>query len=101
MNLYKRLIFLMFAIVFVIPFDINAQTSGIPPAMLDQFKNMPPAEQRRIAQQYGLDTGSLGQLEGNTEGLSELGARADSILPQDDQILLQRLIKEREFNETS
>ena len=44
MNLYKRLIFLMFAIVFVIPFDINAQISGIPPAMLEQFKNMSPNE---------------------------------------------------------
>ena len=74
MNLYKRLIFLMFAIVFVIPFDINAQISGIPPAMLDQFKNMTPAEQRRIAQQYGIDIRSLGQLTEGSEGLSELGS---------------------------
>ena len=40
MNLNKRLIFLWFALVFVIPFDINAQIPGIPPEMLSEYENM-------------------------------------------------------------
>ena len=51
MNLNKRLIFLWFTLVFVIPFDINAQFSGIPPEMLDEYENMSPEEQRTLAQQ--------------------------------------------------
>jgi len=97
MNLNKRLIFLLFALVFVIPFDINAQISGIPPAMLEQFKNMPPAEQRKMAQQYGINTRELDKLA-DSSTLSILGNQADEIEPQDDQRLLQRLIREKEFN---
>jgi polysaccharide export outer membrane protein len=98
MILNKRFIFLLFVLVFVIPFDINAQISGIPPAMLEQFKNMPPAEQRKMAQQYGINTRELGQLA-DSSTLSILGNQADETEPQDDQRLLQRLIREKEFNE--
>ena len=98
MNLNKRFIFLLFVLVFAIPFDINAQISGIPPAMLEQFKNMPPAEQRKLAQQYGINTRELGQLA-DSSTLSILGNQADETEPQDDQRLLQRLIREKEFNE--
>ena len=98
MNLNKRFIFLLFVLVFVIPFDINAQISGIPPAMLEQFKNMPPAEQRKMAQQYGINTRELDRLA-DSSTLSILGNQADEIEPQDDQRLLQRLNREKEFNE--
>ena len=98
MNLNKRFIFLLFVLVFVIPFDIDAQISGIPPAMLEQFRNMPPAEQRKLAQQYGINTRELGQLA-DSSNLSILGNQGDKTEPQDDQRLLQRLIIENKFNE--
>ena len=98
MNLNKRFIFLLFFLVFVIPFDIDAQISGIPPAILEQFRNMPPAEQRKLAQQYGINTLELGQMA-DSSTLSILGNQADETEPQDDQRLLQRLIREKEFNE--
>ena len=98
MNLNKRFIFLLFVLVFVIPFDIDAQISGIPPAMLEQFRNMPPAEQRKLAQQYGINTRELGQLA-DSSNLSILGNPGDQTEPQDDQRLLQRLIIENKFNE--
>ena len=76
MNLNKRLIFLWFALVFVIPFDINAHAPGIPPEMLNEYKNMSPAEQRRLAQQYDIDIGvadGAEGAEGNIAGAVSLG----------------------------
>ena len=98
MNLNKRFIFLLFVLVFVIPFDIDAQISGIPPALLEQFRNMPPAEQRKLAQQYGINTRELGQLADEST-LSVLGNPGDETEPEDDQRLFQRFIIENKFNE--
>ena len=93
MNLNKRLIFLWFALVFVIPFDINAQSLEIPPEMLGEYENMSPEEQRRLAQQYGIE------VTDDIAGLTDLGAQADPILTEDDQRLIQRQTLEKEFND--
>ena len=98
MNSNKRFIFLLFVLVFVIPFDIDAQISGIPPALLEQFRNMPPAEQRKLAQQYGINTRELGQLA-DSSTVSILGNPGDETEPEDDQRLFQRFIIENKFNE--
>ena len=36
--MFRVFLFLLFVLVFVIPFDIDAQISGIPPALLEQFR---------------------------------------------------------------
>ena len=95
MNLNKRLIFLWFALVFVIPFDINAQFSGIPPEMLDEYENMSPEEQRRLAQQYGIDI----EVAGDPQGFNELGDQADPIVSEGNQRLILRQTLENEFND--
>ena len=95
MNLNKRLIFLLFVLVFVIPFDINAQFRGIPPEMVGEYENMSPEEQRRLAQQYGIDIEAAGDLE----DFNELGDQADPIVPEVNQRLIQRQTLEKEFND--
>ena len=90
MNLNKRLILLL--LVFVIPFDINAQFSGIPPEMLDQYENMTPEEQKRLAQQYG-------EVAGDPQDFNELGDQADPIVSEGNQRLILRQTLENESND--
>ena len=82
MNLNKRLIFLLFALV-VIPLDINAQALSRVELTVD--------EQRRLAAQYGVTEES--------SALSGLGVKANPIIPEGNQRSLQRLELGNEFTQ--
>ena len=75
---------ILVSLVFLQLFSIQGfsqipQVSQISPAMIEQFKNMPLNEQRRLAKQYGVDIGVMG-MQGmqNFDGYSSLGTQ-DSI----------------------
>ena len=74
------LVSLLFLQLFSIQgFSQVPQISQISPAMIEQFKNMPLDQQRRLAKQYGVDIGVMG-MQGmqNFDGYSSLGTQ-DSI----------------------
>ena len=60
-NFVKYLTFFLF---FALPFYTVAQT--VTPAMMEQFKQLPKAQQEQLAKQYGIDLSELG-LEGSTQ----------------------------------
>ena len=74
--------------------SIFAQIPNIPPSMIAQFQNLSVDEQRRLAQQYGIDMESLGlnQLPGSE---SQLGEQVEPISSNPDQILYRRLMQEK------
>lgn len=65
---------------------VSAQSVTPSPAMLEQFKQLPRAEQERLARQYGLDVNMLRQG----------GSRDDSLSEQEPELLQQpRMLQEQ------
>lgn len=60
-NFVKYLTFFLF---FALPMYTAAQ--AVTPAMMEQFKQLPKAQQEQLAKQYGIDLSELG-LEGTTQ----------------------------------
>ena len=84
---FRNFVFLMIA-----SGSIAAQMPMIPPSMLAQFQNLSIEEQRRLAEQYGINMDSMGVNQGINSG-SQLGEQADPISSNPDQVLYKRLMQ--------
>lgn len=60
--------YLTFILVFALPLASAAQT--VTPAMMEQFKQLPKAQQEQLAKQYGIDLSELG-LDGTAQSDSD------------------------------
>lgn len=83
-----RIIFLLLAYVSLA--NIAAAQSVTPsPAMLEQFKQLPRAEQERLARQYGIDLNTLNQVGSRDNNLSD---------EQEPELLTQPRARQEERN---
>ena len=94
-NLLIKTIPLVFCFFILNTTNIFSQINGIPASMMSQFERMTPEQQRRIADQYGIDTDTLRRAD-TAEGDFKLGNQAKEIIPQDDERLYERFLQEQE-----
>lgn len=71
---------------------IYAQMPNLSPSMQMQLQNMSSDDQRRMAQQYGVDLSSLGSVQSSLDS-SSLGEKVDPLASNPDQVLYKRLMQ--------
>lgn len=88
MNLYtknycKKISSLLIAVLFVFPFSANVLAAEVSQAQIEQFKKLPPSQQKSLAQSMGIDYNDLkAQLSGKKSKTDEADDKSTQVYPR-------------------